>query len=68
MKEMMQLVVDKAELTGRCTYLFRNSKDFDYSFRYMPGWFFKAFPGGRKQLSVEGQAWLKKEEEGWISL
>lgn len=54
--KMRLLVIGEAEVTGRCCWLFlRSENKYDYSFRFMPGWLFKAYPGGRRQLSVAGK-------------
>jgi hypothetical protein len=60
MLEMMTLVEEKAIETGRLIYLFQLRDGFDYCFNFMPGWLFKVYPGGRKQLSIEGSKLLKQ--------
>ena len=61
MLRMMGLVESTAILTGKCCYLFRIHNKLDYCFNFMPGWLFKAYPGGRKVLSVEGKKYLEKK-------
>jgi hypothetical protein len=61
MSEMMRLVEEEAITTGRCCYLFQMHDKLNYCFNFMPGWLFKAYPGGRTQLSVDGsKIWNKK--------
>jgi hypothetical protein len=56
-------VVKMAEEEGRVCYLYRRSGKFRYgaSFAYWGDWIFKAYPGGRKELRVEGRRIAESE-------
>ena len=66
MKGAMAQVVEMAESENRVCYLYHNKTGafrFSISFIYWKDWIFKAWPGGRKQLSIEGTELLKLEQE-----
>lgn len=56
-EERMTEVVKEAESTNKITYLYFKYDFFFTSSRYLDNtkWLFKAYPGGRKVLSVEGE-------------
>lgn len=56
-EERMAEVVRLAEETNRITYLYFNNDAWFSSHRYLDNakWLFKAYPGGRKILSIEGK-------------
>lgn len=55
MAEVVQMARDKGELC----YLYRRGPSGNFkwgaSFQYWDNWLFKAYPGGRKVLSMEGK-------------
>jgi hypothetical protein len=62
-EEMMLYVADRAVKMGRVCYLFDLKGKLDYSWRYIPGWLFKAYPGGRTVMSVDGVKFQNGREE-----
>jgi len=60
--QAMKETVDCARVSGHCYYLFKSkSQGWLISAHYWNDWLFKAYPGGRKQLSVDGNALLRAE-------
>lgn len=54
-ESMMQLAVDKAANMGRSCYVILANGKLECDFHWIRGWLFRAYPGGRKVLSVEGK-------------
>jgi hypothetical protein len=57
MEKAMVEVVNMAKEHDRVCYLYQSRGgfcEFGASFLYWSDWLFKAYPGGRKQLSVKG--------------
>jgi len=54
MKGAMVEVVKMSQEQGRLCYLYNHHGEYEASFTFWPDWLFKAYPGGRKQLSLEG--------------
>ena len=63
MRKMMSLADHNAAITGRCCWVFRIHDHLDYCYNFMPGWLYKSYPGGRKQLSIEGKALIESTKE-----
>jgi hypothetical protein len=61
-KEHMQQTVKEAEQTNKICYLILRYDFFSISNQYQDDWLFKAYPGGRKVLSVKGTKMLEREE------
>jgi hypothetical protein len=64
MTRAMAQVVDMAIVGGRICYLYkrRSKYSFQASYHYWNDWLFKAYPGGRKQLSIRGKELLSPDE------
>lgn len=62
--ERMTEAAKEAEATNRITYLYFKNDFFFTSSRYLENtkWLFKAYPGGRKVLSVEGEKMLAVDQ------
>lgn len=63
MKSAMVQVVEMAKDQDRVCYLYRNkiTREYEISFTYWKDWLFRAWPGGRKELSVDGSKYLELE-------
>jgi hypothetical protein len=63
MVEAMAEIVKMAEKENKVTYLYQyKNGTFDASFTRWDDWLFKAYPGGRKQLSKTGAKLLEREQ------
>jgi len=60
MKEAMADVVKMARDEGKLCYLYYSAGKFEASFIYWQDWIFKAYPGGRKELSLRGKRILEE--------
>lgn len=62
MKIAMVQVVTMAVQNNRLTYLYENRRgEFTASYKYWDDWLFKAYPGGKKILSVKGKKRLEEK-------
>ena len=60
-QDAMGLAVLKSEQSGRMVSIFlRLDGSMDYCFGYMAGWLFRVYPGGRKELSIDGKRILDR--------
>ena len=61
----MRKVVEMAQHENKVCYLYKNNltKEYEASYTYWKDWLFKAWPGGRKQLSVEGTKLFELERK-----
>ena len=55
MKEAMVEVAQMAKRSGNLCYLYEDGQGFKASEHYWKDWLFKAYPGGRMQLSMSGK-------------
>ena len=62
MKDAMADVVNMAKDKGKLCYLYYSVGKFKASFICWQDWIFKAYPGGRKELSLRGKRILKESE------
>lgn len=62
MKEAMADVERMAQKVDRLMYLYCGAAGYFASPRYWNDWLFKAYPGGRKEVSVLGNETLLAEE------
>lgn len=58
----MAEVVKMARAENKLCYLYKSSAGYLTSFEYWDDWLFKAYPGGRKILSVAGNNLVKNEQ------
>lgn len=65
MIKAMGETIQKAKRLERLCYLYRRQDGSFYtSFEYRNGWLFRAYPGGRKELSTRGNELVKAEQNG----
>jgi hypothetical protein len=64
--EAMAETTKTAKKYGRACYLYKTSH-YWCSFQYWDDWLFRAYPGGRKVLSVTGKAMADKTHAGEIA-
>lgn len=57
--------VSEAKRSGKRIYLYRgaDSSEWRISFRYWSDWVFNAFPGGRTELSREGEELARRRKK-----
>lgn len=63
-QEACEVVVKQAQEENRVLHLYKNrigNFTWGVSHRYWSDWLFKAYPGGRKELSVEGTKLMQSE-------
>jgi len=53
--EAMQKTIDGAISSGQLCYLYENENGYFLSYQYQHTWLFRAYPGGRKELSGRGK-------------
>lgn len=53
--EAMQKTINEAKSGGRLVYLYYSASGYRISRRYWSDWVFRAYPGGRKELSGLGR-------------
>lgn len=58
MLQSMAEVARMARERGEICYLYKTQAGYIASFQYWKDWLFKAYPGGRKVVSIEGRKHL----------
>lgn len=53
--EAIQKTIDGAISSGELCYLYENENGYFLSYQYRHTWLFRAYPGGRKELSRKGK-------------
>lgn len=61
-KEACAKAAIKAGETGVQFFVYDAPTTWDVTASFRPGWLFRAYPGGRKVLSVEGTKLLQEDE------
>lgn len=58
----VEVVVETAKDTGRLCYVVKRQNGDDYvtTFEYRKDWLFRAYPGGRRELSIKGNELVQK--------
>lgn len=52
--EAMQKTITEAKTSGNLCYLYEKDDGYWVSTQYQKDWLFRAYPGGRKELSMRG--------------